>query len=420
MPSAWASRLYFAVVAVLALAAFASGTACTRWGQPGPAPPTFAPLMTLYVNPVSGSDTSGNGSQNKPYKTLTKAIAVLASSKRLSNNGVTINLASGDYSVTNGEKFPIVVPTNVSIIGSNFGSGPKNGSFVDGLGQDLLFEDAVHAPARSAYTTFEIAPAVMVSLSDVYVGASQLKLPGSRASYWSLDVLGMLSASESGFGSGIVSSSPNVSGAMVAGGSLTCSSCQITGNYFGIGALSVAVPTAYPSASPSSSPPSTTTSITLSHSTTDSTISAKTVDILTDGSVNVTAANEHFERSKYAFSDALEPVVFIPVRGIVDFGGGADQSAGGNVFIGAHIAEIYIDRRFELVSALDDTWNPNVQHANGGGVYAREIKFRPGTFGQNVTILHHADGSIVTVGPAPVPTPTPSATPSTSPSPTPT
>jgi hypothetical protein len=214
--------------------------------------------------------------------------------------------------------------------------------------------------------------------------------------------------------------SPNVSGAMVAGGSLTCSSCQITGNDFGIGALSVVAPTAYPSASPSAypsgSPSSTTPSITLMHSSSDSTVFAKTADILTDGSVNVTASGEHFERSKYAFSDALEPFVFVPIRGAVDFGGGVAQSPGGNVFIGARVAEIYIDRRFETVTALDDTWNPRAQGANGSGLYMRTIHFGSGTIGKNVTILHHADGSTVTVGPAPVPTPSPSTSPSTSPS----
>lgn len=127
MPSIWASRLYFAVIAVLAVAAFASGTACTRWGQPGPVPPTIAPLSTLYVNPNTGSDTSGNGSLSKPYKTLTKAIEVLASAKRLASSGVTIKLASGDYDATKGEKFPIVVPTDVTIVGTNFGSGPGGG-----------------------------------------------------------------------------------------------------------------------------------------------------------------------------------------------------------------------------------------------------------------------------------------------------
>lgn len=255
---------------------------------------------------------------------------------------------------------------------------------------------------------------MVVNLNDVYVGAAQLKLPNSHAAYWSVDALGTLNAMLAGFGSGIVSKAPNVSGAMVAGGSLTCDSCQVSGNDFGIGALSVTVPTANPSASPSSSPPSTTTSVTLMHSSGDSTISAKTADLLTDGSVDVTASEQHFEQSQYAFSDTLEPVVVIPVRGAVDFGGGAAQSPGGNVFIGAHVAEIYIGRRFETVYALDDTWNPNIQRATGSGLYKRKIVFGSGTIGRNVTIVRHANGSTVTVGPAPAPTPTSTTSPTPS------
>ena len=62
MRSLWVSRLFFAVVAVMAVAGIASGTACTRWGQPGPITPTLAPISQLYVDAHNGSDSSGNGS----------------------------------------------------------------------------------------------------------------------------------------------------------------------------------------------------------------------------------------------------------------------------------------------------------------------------------------------------------------------
>ncbi len=123
MSRAWASRFFFSVVAVMALAAVISGTACTRWGQPGAIPPSITPISSIFVNPVTGSDSSGNGTQTKPYKTLTKAVDVLGTSKSLAPNGVTINLSNGDYTAANGEKFPIVIPTAVSITGMNFGHG---------------------------------------------------------------------------------------------------------------------------------------------------------------------------------------------------------------------------------------------------------------------------------------------------------
>ena len=425
MSRAWASRFFFSVVAVMALAAVISGTACTRWGQPGAIPPSITPISSIFVNPVTGSDSSGNGTQTKPYKTLTKAVDVLGTSKSLAPNGVTINLSNGDYTAANGEKFPIVIPTAVSIMGMNFGTGVRNGTFIDGFGQDTIFEQLVHAPARSAYTTLEIAPGIIVSMSDLYVGASKLKLPNSRAAYWSVDVLGSLSANLSNFGSGTVSKAPSVSGVLVAGGTLNCTSCEIQGNDFGIGAISVTVPvsTAYPSATPSTYPSSTPTgepalpSVTLTHSGGDSTIAAKTVDLLTDASVDVSVSGEVFERAKYAFADSFPPIVNIPFHGTVDFGGGISGSAGGNNFIGARVSEISVVRRNETISALDDTWNPSQQGANPSGRYKKMVVFGAGASGKNVTIRGNARGSTVTVGPAVVPTPTPSVGPSISPTP---
>jgi hypothetical protein len=419
MQNGWLARLFFAVVAALAVAGVVSGTACTRWGHPGPVPPTITPLMSIYVDAETGSDTSGNGSIDKPFKTLTKAVEVLDSSKSLSTSGVTIYMSPGDYDAANGEKFPIVIPTSVSLMGSGFGAGPTTGTFVNGQGEDTIFEKLVHAAPHSAYATLVVVAPASVSITDVYLGASKISLR-ANAFYASLDDIGTVSGTTSSFGAGVTSRLRNVNAIIEPGGTLTCASCLIRGNDFGIGAFSIPAPS--PSASPysSASPYTGTPSITLSHSTTDSTIGAKIVDILTDGSANVTASGEHFERGEYAYNDSFKPVVPTTVRGTIDFGGGAASSTGGNVFIGAHISEIFVTRRFETISALDDTWNPNEQKANRFGQYARTMHFGAGAKGQNVTIYRNATGSTVTVGPAPVPTPTPSITPSVSPSPTPT
>jgi hypothetical protein len=151
----------------------------------------------------------------------------------------------------------------------------------------------------------------------------------------------------------------------------------------------------------------------LTHSNADSSISAKGVDIATDGSAVITAQSQSFERAAYAYQDSLKPIASV-APGAVDFGGGAGESTGSNVFIGAHATEIDVTRRSETVYALDDFWNPKQQQANGNGQYNRKVVFSPGASGKNVTIDKGAAGSTVTVGPAVVPTPTPS------PSPTPT
>jgi hypothetical protein len=413
MQSRWFARLFFLAVAALAIAGVASGTACTRWGQPGPVTPTVAPLSRLFVDANTGSDTTGNGSVNKPYKSVTKAVAVLDAAKSVSPSGVTITLASGDYNAANGEKFPIVVSKTVAISGSNYGGGsPKSGSFINGLGEDSIFEQLVHAPAHTAYSALEVVPPAILSFGSLYVGATKIKLPSSRAFYASLDVIGAANGTLATFGAGIVSALRNVSGVIVPGGSFTCGSCLIHGNDFGIGAFAVPIATA----SPSGAGPS----VTLNHPQSDSAIAAKVVDILTDGNVSVSASGTTFELGRYAFADAFTPIVSSTTRGTVDFGGGLTGQTGGNVFIGARVTEFFIVRRGETISALDDTWNPNQQRANRNGQYPRKITFASGATGKNVTIRHVATGSTVTVGPAPVPTPTPSTSPSASPTASPT
>lgn len=69
------------------------------------------PLNMTYVNPLSGSDLSGNGSKDNPYKTLSYALAAPSSQK-------TIQLADGLYDSENSEKFPITVPADKTIIGN--------------------------------------------------------------------------------------------------------------------------------------------------------------------------------------------------------------------------------------------------------------------------------------------------------------
>ncbi|MBV9699245.1 MAG: hypothetical protein JO078_03870, partial [Candidatus Eremiobacteraeota bacterium] len=51
MQNAWLARIFFSAVAIVALGGMLSGTACTRWGKPGPVPPTIVPLASIYVDP---------------------------------------------------------------------------------------------------------------------------------------------------------------------------------------------------------------------------------------------------------------------------------------------------------------------------------------------------------------------------------
>ena len=413
MRSGWFARLFFAVVGALAVAGLVTGTACTRWGQPGPVTPTVAPLPQIYVDPVKGSDSSGNGSQSKPYKTLTKAIAVFVAAKAVTSQFV-INLDPGSYTAANGEIFPIVIPKTVTIKGTNYGHGEQAGTFIDGAGEDVIFEKLVHASPHTAYATLEVLPPAIVGFSNIYVGAAKFSPPGSNSFYATLDAIGTASASDLDLWRGILGereksrwdSRRGRDGSAARRG-------LIHGNDFGIGALTVPLPTASPYAAGPS--------IVLAHGDVDSTIAAKVFDIITDGSVSLNVSGEKFAQAQYAFSDSFSPVLPVPVRGAVDFGGGVTQSPGENAFIGARKTEIDIVRRNETVSALDDIWNPNEQGANRNGSYSHKIIFdNASPSGKNVAIVHSATGSTVTVGPALVPTPSPSTSPSTPPTETPT
>lgn len=417
MQSGWFARLFFAVVGVLAVAGLVSGTACTRWGQPGPVTPTVGPLPAIWVDPVTGSDSTGNGNENKPYKTLTKALAVFEAAKQVTSQ-FEINLQPGSYTAANGEIFPIVIPKSVTLKGMSYGHGPQSGVFINGVGEDTIFEKIVHAAPHSAFTTLEAVPPARVGVSDIYVGTTKLTLPGSSAFYASFDTLTDLTASDATFGVGKVLTMRNVDGILVTGGTLDCTSCAVQGSNFGIGAFTAPLPTSTPMPTTSPSPYSSGPSITLAHGDTDSTIGAKVVDIITDGSVNVNVSGETFESGQIAFSDALAPIIPVPTRGALDFGGGALSSTGLNIFIGARDTEIAIKRRGETVTALDDTWNPDQQGATRHGQYMRKKVFAAGAAGKNVTIVHDAVGSTVTVGPATVPTPTPTTGPTPTPTPT--
>lgn len=63
----------------------------------------------IYVSHF-GNDTTGNGSEAEPYRTITKALSVASA-------GQTVWVFAGTYSATNGETFPLQVPAGVKLIG---------------------------------------------------------------------------------------------------------------------------------------------------------------------------------------------------------------------------------------------------------------------------------------------------------------
>lgn len=64
---------------------------------------------TFHVHPVNGNDRNP-GDAARPFRSLTRAL-------RRASAGVVIQLAEGRYSTQNGERFPIVIPAGVWVLG---------------------------------------------------------------------------------------------------------------------------------------------------------------------------------------------------------------------------------------------------------------------------------------------------------------
>jgi parallel beta-helix repeat protein len=68
-------------------------------------------INILYVSSSGGSDTTGNGSDREPFKTLTYALSVAPPN-------TAILLAPGTYSAKSGEKFPLMLKPSVTVQGN--------------------------------------------------------------------------------------------------------------------------------------------------------------------------------------------------------------------------------------------------------------------------------------------------------------
>ena len=69
-------------------------------------------VQRLYVNPNLGNDQQGDGSQTRPYQTITQALQV-------AQPQTLITLASGTYSNQTGERFPLVIKNGITLQGNS-------------------------------------------------------------------------------------------------------------------------------------------------------------------------------------------------------------------------------------------------------------------------------------------------------------
>ena len=85
-------------------------------------------MSILYVNPSRGND-SASGSQSAPLKTIARAL-------QKATSATTIQLTLGTYSNTSGERFPLIVPSGVKLIGNEGTKG--SGIIILGSGRHSI------------------------------------------------------------------------------------------------------------------------------------------------------------------------------------------------------------------------------------------------------------------------------------------
>ncbi|MDJ0733212.1 MAG: DUF1565 domain-containing protein [Nostocaceae cyanobacterium] len=89
---------------------------------------TPSQVKVLFVNPTTGNDSGGDGSERTPLKTITQALKVAESN-------TTIVLAQGTYSADTGETFPLTLKPGVTIQGDPNSKG--RGIIITGGGNYL-------------------------------------------------------------------------------------------------------------------------------------------------------------------------------------------------------------------------------------------------------------------------------------------
>lgn len=70
----------------------------------------------IYVNPASGTDASGAGTESNPYRTIAYAL-------QQATPGTYVQLARGSYTASSGEIFPLNVPPGVTLRGEESEKG---------------------------------------------------------------------------------------------------------------------------------------------------------------------------------------------------------------------------------------------------------------------------------------------------------
>jgi hypothetical protein len=124
-------------------------------------------LSAYYVDPAAGLDTNA-GTQAAPFKTITKAINAARAVATTQN--VDIYAASGVYNTASGEVFPLMPTTGENLIGpTTTGTIPATAN-IDGAGNYTITGGGRSSHVIS--TTIAFAPGVMASVYGITANGS--------------------------------------------------------------------------------------------------------------------------------------------------------------------------------------------------------------------------------------------------------
>jgi len=133
---------------------------------------------TYHVDPLTGSDESGDGSAAAPWRTVSHALASVPLDDDL------LLLAAGTYDAATGESFPLTVPTGVRLRGAGQGLTVLEGEPDEAVLRLHGYETYAYGfePVASRLTVRggDYAVTVLPGV-DPQVGLSDLRLEGALA-----------------------------------------------------------------------------------------------------------------------------------------------------------------------------------------------------------------------------------------------
>ncbi|MEO1208076.1 MAG: DUF1565 domain-containing protein [Cyanobacteria bacterium J06638_20] len=124
-----------------------------------------ATQLMLFVDPVLGSDETGEGTLRSPFRTITHAV-------QFAQTDTVIMLGAGTYSERTGEQFPIGLPPGVRLLEMPNGTITIQGQIMEGEAVAAMPSPEPPRPAPEANLPLDSPPTAPLALPEVATPAS--------------------------------------------------------------------------------------------------------------------------------------------------------------------------------------------------------------------------------------------------------